>query len=154
MEQNIRNYAVKTVGHVAGQFLVGDLSPVPEASKPRRRGARAGPGAGRSQEPNRGKAAAAVLPAAAMDGARAASRLRVVLGHLGCPSAGAVVSFGLRGARAGRVVASGAIVASSPSSAPGSRRWAQPFRAPGAGRERPGGGRTPGPAPAAGGGAA
>lgn len=71
-----------------------------------------------------------------MDGARAASRLRVVLGHLGCPSAGAVVSFGLRGARAGRVVASRAIadlrVGSSPASAPGSPRWAQPFRAPGA----------------------
>ncbi|XP_036308595.1 phytanoyl-CoA dioxygenase, peroxisomal [Pipistrellus kuhlii] len=33
-----------------------------------------------------------------MDGARAASRLRVVLGHLGCPSAGAVIAHPTAGA--------------------------------------------------------
>ncbi|XP_006085869.1 phytanoyl-CoA dioxygenase, peroxisomal [Myotis lucifugus] len=33
-----------------------------------------------------------------MDGARAASRLRVVLGHLGCPSAGAVIAHPTSGA--------------------------------------------------------
>lgn len=45
-------------------------------------------------------------PAADMDAARAATRLRVLLSHLGCPPAKDVVSLSLRGARVGRVVAS------------------------------------------------
>lgn len=69
----------------------------------------AGPEAGPLQKSNRGDVRPPASPAADMAKARATTRLHVLLGHLGFPRAQAVVSFELRGARAGRVVASMAI---------------------------------------------
>lgn len=66
-----------------------------------------------------------------MEKGRADHRLRIMLSHLRHPVALDVVSFGLLGAGAGRVVASRVLApVPHPFSAPGPGRW-RPWRAPG-----------------------
>lgn len=139
MESNVRNHAVRSVKPRLVPFLPGRPDPVSEPFQtgqpaqcaapraPRGRGASPHSARGRARRPAYRRREAGPppelsgaevpapglpTPAATMDAECAASRLRVVLGHLRRPSAATVVSFGLRGARAGRGVASRAIAQS------------------------------------------
>lgn len=140
MESNIRNYAVRSVKPRSGSISPwATLPPLPSPSKPGSHnspwaGARpAGRGAspcfalGPARPPSyrcleagpppelsgaEVPAPSLPTPATTMDTECAASRLRVVLGHLRRPSAANVVSFGLRWAPAGRGAASRAIAQS------------------------------------------
>lgn len=139
MESNIRNYAVRSVKPRSGSISPWATLPVTEPFQTgksqqcvaprapcRPRGVsvlRSGPcpppsyrrlEAGPPPELSGAEVPAPGLPTPAntMDTECAASRLRVVLGHLRRPSAANVVSFGLRWAPAGRGAASRAIAQS------------------------------------------